>query len=71
MPGLVDVANMIADIGVAAKMSAASLKEATVEQDRYVASAAAVVETTSGMNKADSTSPTSLGLALQAQSGRR
>lgn len=71
MPGLMDVAEMIASIGEAAKMSAASLKEASDEQDRYVASTTSL-ETTAGMNKAgDSTSPTALGLALQAQAGRR
>lgn len=35
MLGLVDVANMIASIGIAAKMSAADLREASAEQDRF------------------------------------
>lgn len=71
MPGLVGVAEMIASIGEAAKMSAANLKEAATELDNYVASETAAAEVSAGMNKAGTTSPTALSLALQAQAGRR
>ena len=70
MPGLLDVAEMVASIGTAAKMSATALAEAAEAQDRFVESTERA-ETAAGMNKAGSTSATSLGLALQAQAGRR
>lgn len=50
MPGLMDVAEMIASIGVAAKMSAASLKEASAEQDRFVAGMSKNQGGTGGVN---------------------
>jgi hypothetical protein len=64
------VAESVAAIGTAAKMSAAALAQASEAQDRFVESTARA-ETTSAMGKADSTSPTALGLALQTQTGRR
>lgn len=70
MPSLYDVAEAIAKIGAAAKMSATNLVEASEDLDRYVESAERA-ETTSTMAKAGSTSPAALGLALQTQTGRR
>lgn len=72
MPGLTAVADLIRDIGVAAKISAAAVTEARSEVRSYVEEASAAQQVDAGMNKAgeDATDTKKLGAAVQALAGR-